>query len=99
MNYIIIYKIIYNMIIVIALIFISFLFIIRVMKKTLSHIVSFDVIKKTLSFYSNIKLRDFQVIKKRYFLINEIINEIAVLESRLGYYIFVVVKISTFIYN
>ena len=99
MNYTIIYKIIYNIIIIIIFIFIFFSFIIYIMKKILFRIINFDVIEKIFLFYLNIKLRDFQIIKKRRFLINEIINKIAVLKSRFDYYIFVVMKISAFIYN
>ena len=69
------------------------------MKKILFHIVNFNVIEKIFSLHSNIKLRDFQIIKKRHFLINEIINEIIVLENRFDYHIFIIMKISIFIYN
>ena len=69
------------------------------MKKTPSRIVNFNVIKKIFFFRSNIRLRDFQIIEKRRFLINKIINEIAVLENRLDYHTFVVVKTLIFIYN
>ena len=85
MNYTIIYKIIHNIIIIIIFISIFFSFIIHIMKKILFHIVNFNVIEEILSFYSNIKLRDFQIIKKRHFLINEIINKIVVLKSCFDY--------------
>ena len=87
------------MIIIIIFIFAFFLFITRVIKKILSHIINFDVIKKIFSFYLNIKLRDFQIIEKYHFLINEIINEIVILENHFDYHIFIIMKISIFIYN
>ena len=99
MNYVIIHEIVRNIITVIVFIFAFFLFITRVIKETSFHIVNFNVIEKIFFFYSNIKLRDFQIIEKRRFLINEIINEIAVLKSRFNYYTFIVVKILIFIHN
>ena len=99
MNYAIIYVIIYNIIIIIAFISTFFSFIIYIMKKISFHIINFNVIKKILSSRSNIKLRNFQIIKKRHFLINEIINEIIILKNRFNYHIFIIVKTLTFIYN
>ena len=81
MNYIIIYKIIRNIIIIIIFIFIFFLFIIYIIKKISFRIVNFNVIKNFFFFFLNIKLRDFQIIKKRRFLINKIINKIVILRK------------------
>ena len=99
MNYVIIREIVYNIITIIAFIFAFFSFIIHVMKKTSSRIVNFNVIKKTPPFYANIRLRDFQIIEKRRFLINDIINEIVVLKNRLDYLTSAIVKTSAFIHN
>ena len=79
-KYTITYNIARNRVYVIIM---SFLFIVYIVKKTLSRIINFNIIEKTPPFYS--RFYNFQNIKKRYFLIREIIDEIAIFKNRFNY--------------